>query len=93
MAVKTIYESPVGLGIFQYDWDGDNITITGYPSKKNTDKSFDGAYEFQDYIQKKIDCNGIEFDSEYSQFFAYAKTEDRAKKFIQDIEDWFKHIN
>jgi hypothetical protein len=39
-----------------------------------------------------IDSEGIEFDSESGQFFAYADTEERAIKFLNDIEAYFKGV-
>ena len=90
---KTIYESPIGLGVFNFDFDSDNFTITGNLSNKYRFRDFDGAYGLEEYIQKHVDCNGIEFDSEYSQFFAYAKTKARAMKFVKDIEKWFDKVH
>lgn len=75
---------PVGFSIFQLDGDS-NYTITGRFSKEYRFKDFDGAYDLEEYLQKHIDCTDIDFDSEYCQFFAYAKTVERAKKFIEDI--------
>ena len=53
---------------------------------------FDGNYDVEDYLQSKLDCSGIDFDSEYSQFFAYAKTEERAIKFADDVQSWFDNL-
>jgi hypothetical protein len=57
-----------------------------------TVKEFDSAYDFEEFIQSKIKCNGIDFDSEYSQFFAYAKTKNRALEFVKEIEDYFVKV-
>jgi hypothetical protein len=46
----------------------------------------------EEYIQKHIDCSGIDFDSEYCQFFAYTKTVDRAKQFVEDITTWVTKV-
>ena len=46
----------------------------------------------EEFIQSKINCKGIDFDSEYSQFFAYAKTKSRALKFVKDIEKYFAKV-
>lgn len=89
---ETIYESPIGLGVFNFDFDSDNFTITGRLSDKYRFRDFDGAYDFEEYIQKHIECEGIDFDSEYSQFFAYAKTKERAMKFVKDVEEWFDKV-
>ena len=83
---------PVGFTIFKLEEDKEEYTITGYLVKEYQFREFDGAYDLEEYIQKHIDCSDITFDSEYCQFFAYAKTLDRAKKFVEDIMAWFEKI-
>ena len=85
-------KSPLGLMVYRGDWAGAQWTITGYPKKELTIREFDGAYGFEEFIMEKIDCTGIEFDSEYCQFFAYADTEERAIKFLNDIEQHFQKV-
>jgi hypothetical protein len=85
-------KSEIGLMVYRGDWTGAQWTITGYPKKEMTIREFDGAYEFEEFIQEKIDCTGIEFDSEYCQFFAYSDTEERAIRFLNDIEAYFKNV-
>lgn len=89
--MKKIYVSPIGLTLYE-DSDAQDMLITGYPKKSSTGLDFDSAYDFEEYIQKKVQCEGISFDSETCQFFAYAKTEARGKEFIEDLEQWFKKI-
>ena len=89
--MKTIYESPIGLFVEKYDWD-DQFTITGKVLKSMTMKEFDSAYDVEEFIQAKINCKGISFDSEYCQFFAYAKNKNRAMTFIKEIEDYFAKV-
>ena len=79
---------PIGLTIFKLDEDKEEYTITGNLAKEYRFREFDGAYNLEEYIQKHIDCSGIDFDSEYCQFFAYTKTIDRAKQFVDDITAW-----
>jgi hypothetical protein len=83
---------PVGFTIFKLDEDKEEYTITGYLAKEYQFREFDGAYDLEEYIQKHIDCSDITFDSEYCQFWAYTKTLDRAKKFVEDIMAWFEKI-
>jgi hypothetical protein len=90
--MKIAYVSPLGLEVSKGDWEEARWTITGYPKKSSTGLEFDSAYAFEEYIQKKVRCEGIDFDSETCQFFAYAKTEKRAKSFVEDLEKWFKSI-
>jgi hypothetical protein len=87
--MASTYSSPLGLGIYKDDY---GFTITGNPKKSSTGLDFDSAYDFEAYVQKKVRCEGIDFDSESCQFFAYAKTEKRAKTFVEDLEKWFKSI-
>jgi len=89
--MQSIYKSPLGLSVEKYDWDK-NFTITGKLLKSMTMKEFDGAYEVEDFIQEKINCNGISFDSEYCQFFAYAKTKAKAVNFVKAIENHFSKV-
>jgi len=84
--------SPIGLGVYKGDWEGAQWTITGNAKRELTVKEFGSAYDFEDFIQKKIDCEGIEFDSESCQFFAYAETEERAIRFLNEIEQYFKKV-
>ena len=85
------YKSPLGLSVYQFT-DDSNVTITGNVSAKHTIKEFDSAYDFEEYIQKKIDCKGIGFDSESCQFFAYTKTPERAVDWVKSVEKWFEHV-
>lgn len=79
---------PIGLTIFKLDEDREEYTITGNLAKKYQFRDFNSAYDFEEYIQKHIDCSDIDFDTEYCQFFAYAKTLERAEKFVEDIATW-----
>ncbi len=82
----------VGLIIYKGDWEGAEWTITGNPKKEMTIKEFDSGHDFEDFIQEKINCKGIEFDSEFCQFFAYAKTKQNAVAFGKRIDKYFKRI-
>jgi hypothetical protein len=86
----THYKSPSGLEVFQFE-DSNTIHITGNPPTKYTSIQFESAYDFEEYVKDKID-DGIEFDSEYCQFFAYAKTKERAIEFVKNIENYFDKI-
>ncbi len=83
---------PIGFTIYKLEENKEEYTITGFLSKEYRFRDFDGAYDLEEYIKKHIDCSGIDFDSEYCQFFAYAKTEERAKKFVEEITDWVKKV-
>jgi hypothetical protein len=82
----------IGLSVSKGNWDGAQWTITGYPKRSLTVKEFESAYDFEEFVRNRIDCRGIDFDSEYCQFFAYAKTEKRALKFAQDIDQHFAKV-
>jgi hypothetical protein len=79
---------PVGFTIFKLEEDKEEYTVTGDIAKAYRFRDFESAYDIEEYIRKHIDCSDITFDSEYCQFFAYAKTLDRAKKFVEDITTW-----
>jgi hypothetical protein len=83
---------PIGFTIFKLDEDREQYTVTGYPSKAYRFRDFGSAYDLEEYIQKHIDCSDIDFDSEYCQFYAYTKTADRAKQFIEDITAWINKV-
>ena len=89
--LKTIYRSPIGLSITKFDGDK-TYTITGNTRSTYTVRPFDSAYDFEEFLKPKINCKGIDFDSEYCQFFAYAKTEKRAMKFLKEIEEYFERL-
>ena len=76
---------PVGFTIFKLDEDEEEYTITGFLAKEYRFRDFESAYDIEEYIRKHIDCSDIVFDSEYCQFFAYTKTVERAKQFVEDI--------
>jgi len=89
--MKVFYQSPIGLEVNQCEGDKD-FTITGNARKSMTVKEFDSAYDFEEFIQEKINYNGISFDSEYCQFFAYAKTKAKAVNFVKAIENHFSKV-
>ena len=93
MFTKKLFEKnyPFGFTIYKYEDDKD-CTITGSLAKEYRFRDFDGNYELEEYLQKHINCDGIDFDSEYSQFFAYTRTEERAMRFCKDIQTWFDNI-
>jgi hypothetical protein len=82
----------IGLTISKGDWAGAQWTITGNPKESMTVRKFESAYDFEEFIQKNISCKGIEFDSEYCQFFAYAKTKASAIAFGNRIEKYFEKV-
>ena len=75
----------IGFEIFKLEESREEYTITGTIAKKYRFRDFESAYDLEEYINKHIDCTDVSFDSEYCQFFAYTKTLDRAKKFVEDI--------
>jgi len=83
---------PIGFTIFKLEEDKEEYTITGNLAKEYRFRDFDGAYDLEEYIQKHIDCSGIDFDSEYCQFFAYTKTVERAKQFVENITAWMNKV-
>lgn len=83
---------PVGLTVYKGDWDGAQWTITGNPKTSMTVKQFESAYDFEEFIKEKVACKGIEFDSEYCQFFAYAKSKATAIAFATRVEKYFEKI-
>lgn len=91
--MKNDIKLEIGLTIYKGDWDGAQWTITGYPKQSMTIKQFESAYDFEEFIQNNIKCDNIEFDSEYCQFFAYAKSKASALSFGKRIEKYFKEIS
>jgi hypothetical protein len=79
---------PVGFTIFKLEEDKEEYTVTGNIAKAYRFRDFESAYDIEEYIRKHIDCSDISFDSEFCQFWAYTKTVDRAKKFVEDITTW-----
>ena len=82
----------LGLEVYKGSSEDSEWTITGNPKSKMTVKQFESAYEFEEFVEDKIDCTGIEFDSEFCQFFAYAKTRERAVRFAKDIDAYFEKV-
>jgi hypothetical protein len=82
----------IGFEIFKLEESIEEYTITGYPAKQYRFRDFGSAYDLEEYIRKHVDCSGITFDSEYCQFFAYTKTLDRAKQFVEDITAWIVKV-
>ncbi len=82
----------LGLEVSKGTWEGSQWTITGNPKSSMTVKGFESAHDFEEFVQEKINCKGIEFDSEYCQFFAYADTKARAIKFANDIDSYFAKV-
>jgi hypothetical protein len=82
----------LGLEVSKGNWEGSEWTISGNPKSKMTVKEFESAYDFEEFVEEKIDCTGIDFDSEFCQFFAYAKTKERAVRFAKDIDKYFAKV-
>jgi hypothetical protein len=87
---QVIYTSPIGLRIYDDKKEYGYFTITGNPKRSETIVEFESAYDFEELIQEKVNCNGIQFDSESCQFFAYAKTKAQALAFVKRIEKHFE---
>jgi len=87
---KGIYTSPIGLTIYDDKKEYDYFTITGNPKQSETIVEFESAYDFEEFIQDKVNCKDIQFDSEFCQFFAYAKTKAQAMTFVNRIEKHFE---
>jgi hypothetical protein len=79
----------IGLDIYKGDYEGAQWSITGFPKDEQIARHFESAYDFEDCVKRNVNCSGIEFDSEYSQFFAYAKTKARLVSFAKQIEKHF----
>ena len=90
--MKDAYKSTMGISVSKGDWEGAEWTITGFPKLSDKLPRFDSAYDFEEVVKEKINCSGITFDSEYCQFFAYAKTKQRALGFAKAIEKYFKKV-
>ena len=82
---------PFGFQVNKYEGDRD-YTITGNLTREYCFKKYSSNYDVEEHIQDHVDCVDIVFDSEYCQFFAYAKTEERALKFCDDIQAFFNKI-
>ena len=89
---REIYTSPIGLRIYDDKEEFGYFTITGNAKQSETIVEFESAYDFEELIQDKVDCKGIEFDSEFCQFFAYAKTKAQALAFVKSIENHFEKV-
>jgi hypothetical protein len=87
--MSAIYVSPIGLSVYDDTKEFGKFTITGNAKRNETIVEFESANDFEEFIQKKIKCDAIEFDSEYCQFFAYAKTKTQALSFVTRIEKHF----
>jgi len=84
--MQVAYKSPLGLEVCKGDWEGAEWTITGNIKGKYQPRTFQSAYDFEEWVQRNIRCTNIIFDSEYCQFFAYAMTKRRAVGFLKAIE-------
>ena len=89
---QTAYKSPIGVSVSKGEWEGAEWTVTGYPRKEFSIVDFQSAYDFEELIREKVNCKGITFDSEFCQFFAYAKTKARAVSFTKAIEKHFEKV-
>ena len=86
------YNTTIGISVSKGDWEGAQWTITGFPKISEKLPRFESAYDFEQVVKEKINNSGIDFDSEYCQFFAYAKTKQRAIGFAKAIEKYFKKV-
>jgi len=79
----------IGLTIYKGDYEGAQWSITGNPKAEVIGHEFESAYDFEDCIKRNVNCSGIDFDSEYCQFWAYAKTKARLVSFAKQIDKHF----
>lgn len=86
--VKDI-KTAIGLTIYKGDYEGAQWSITGNPNREVIGHEFESAYDFEECIKRHVNCSGIEFDSEYCQFWAYAKTKARLVSFGNQIDKYF----
>jgi hypothetical protein len=86
--MKNIINTGIGFGI--YESEPNRHYITGYPDYKKLGHSYDSVYDFEDAVQRLVDCSGINFDSESCQFWAYSTTSERLVKFADDIKAHFE---
>jgi len=93
MASKDIYTSPLGLSVSKGECKGAQWTITGYPKKEFCIRDFESAYDFEDFIREKVSIQDIDYDSEFCQFFAYAKTRARAVAYVKRLEKYFEKVS
>lgn len=82
-------KTAIGLTIYKGDYEGAQWSITGFPKAETIGHQFESAYDFEDCIKRNVNCSGIEFDSEFCQFWAYAKTKARLVSFAKQIEKHF----
>ena len=85
------YNTTIGISVSKGDWEGAQWTISGYPYLTKLPK-FESAYDFEEVVKEKVNSSGIDFDSEYCMFCAYAKTKQRAIGFAKAIEKYFKKV-
>ncbi len=86
------YKTAIGISVSKGDWEGAQWTITGFPKLSAKLPNFESAYDFEEVVKEKVKCTGIDFDSEFCQFFAYAKTKQRAVGFAKAIEKYFQKV-
>jgi len=89
MKTETI-STGIGLSIYKGDWDGAQWTLTGFPKKEAIGHDYESAYDFEDCVKRNINCSGIDFDSEFCQFYAYAKTKARLVSFANQIKKHYE---
>jgi len=86
------YNTTIGISVSKGDWEGAQWTVAGYPRLSSKLPKFDSAYDFEEVVKEKVNSSGIDFDSEYCMFCAYAKTKQRAIGFAKAIEKYFKKV-
>jgi len=90
--MKDAYNTTIGISVSKGDWEGAQWTIAGYPMLSAKLPKFDSAYAFEEVVKEKVNSSGIDFDSEYCMFCAYAKTKARAVGFAKAMEKYFKKV-
>jgi hypothetical protein len=86
------YNTTIGISVSKGDWEGAQWTIAGYPYLSSKLPRFESAYEFERVVREKVNTSGINLDSEYCMFCAYAKTKQRAIGFAKAMEKYFQKV-
>jgi hypothetical protein len=78
-------KSPIkGLRILNLNWGDSKWVLYGKPNPNNFGLKGTKAREFEEFLKVNISCDNITFDSDYSEFFAYAETRERIESFCDD---------
>ncbi len=93
MAKQEEIVSKTGFVIYHdgYSNEGKSWSLTGSPKGAYRFRDYESAYDVEEHLKEKIEPQeGMQWDSESGQMWAYFPDKESAVSYLKRIEDYFE---